>query len=300
MDITLALGGGGAKGNSHIGVLRQLEKEGYRIRAIAGTSYGGLVAAFYAMGCSPDEIEEIFASADQTQFYGHAPNDGPSLIGLAGVTRLLEARMGDMTFADLKLPCILTAVDLQSGREVFLSKGRLVDAILATIAMPGIFPTRHIDGLELVDGGTLDPVPVAPARTLAPRLPVVAVVLTMPMGGPARPWSFPIGKYWIGAILSRLLGKMRYGSVWDVFSRSLDITARAVTQYRLEVDRPDVIIRPQVHDIDTLDIVDVREVAKRGETAVEAAMPQLRNLFTFRNRWRRSMGAYNTIRGAYK
>src|SRR5512138_2023575 len=125
MDITLALGGGGAKGNSHIGVLRQLEKEGFRVRAIAGTSYGGLVAVFYAMGCSPDEIEEIFAAADQTQFYGHAPNDRPSLIGLAGVTRLLEERFGDRTFADLKLPCVLTAVDLQSGREVFLSKGRL-------------------------------------------------------------------------------------------------------------------------------------------------------------------------------
>ncbi|HSB03097.1 MAG TPA: hypothetical protein VLE49_20775, partial [Anaerolineales bacterium] len=63
--------------------------------------------------------------------------------------------------------------------------------------------------------------------------------------------------------------------------------------YRLEVDRPDVIIRPQVYDIDTLDIVDVREVAKKGEAAVEAALPQLRGLFTLRNRWRRSMGVYN-------
>ena len=293
MDITLALGGGGAKGHSHIGVLRQLEKEGFHARAVAGTSFGGLVAVFYAMGCSPDEIEEIFAAADQTQFYGHAPNDGPSLMGLAGVTRILEERIGDLTFADLKLPCVLTAVDLKSGKEILLSKGRLVDAILATIAMPGIFPTRHIDGLELVDGGTLDPVPVAPARMLAPRLPVVAVVLTMPMGIPAQSWSLPFGKYWVGMILSRLLGKMRYASVWDVFSRSLDITSRAVTHYRLEMDQPDVIIRPQVYDIDTLDIVDVHEVAKRGEAAVEAAMPQLRSLFTLRNRWRRSMGAYN-------
>lgn len=293
MDITLALGGGGAKGNSHIGVLRQLEKEGFRVRAVAGTSFGGLVAVFYAMGCSPDEIEEIFAAADQTQFYGHAPNDGPSLMGLAGVTRILEEEIGDLTFADLKLPCVLTAVDLKSGKEILLSTGRLVDAILATIAIPGIFPTRHIGGLELVDGGTLDPVPVAPARMLAPRLPVVAVVLTLPMGVPTQSWSLPFGRYWVGMILSRLLGKMRYGSVWDVFSRSLDITARAVTHYRLEMDRPEVIIRPQVFDIDTLDIVDVHEVAKRGEVAVEAALPQLRSLFTLRNRWRRSMGAYN-------
>lgn len=293
MDITLALGGGGAKGNAHIGVLRQLEKMNFRVKAIAGTSYGGLVAVFYALGYSPDEIEEIFASADQTQFYGHAPNDGPSLVGIAGVTRLLEERIGSRTFADLKIPCVLTAVDLKSGKEVLLSNGRLVDAMLATIAIPGIFPARHIDGLELVDGGTLDPVPVAPARALAPRLPVVAVVLTMPMGVPPQAWNIPFRKYWAGMILSRLLSRMRYDTVWDVFSRSLDITSRAVTQYRLEVDRPDVIIRPQVFDIDTLDVVDVREVAQAGEAAVEAALPQLRGLFTWRNRWRRSRGAYN-------
>jgi NTE family protein len=295
MDITVALGGGGAKGNSHIGALRRLEKEGFRIRAVAGTSYGGLIAALYALGYSPDELEEVFAAADQSRYYGHAPEDGPSLVGLAGVTRLLEEQIGDKTFADLKLPCVLTAVDLKSGNEVLLSKGRLVDAILATIAIPGIFPARYMDGLELVDGGTLDPVPVVAARTLAPRLPVVAVVLTLPMGGPARPWNIPFNRYWAGMLLSRFLSKMRYDTVWDVFSRSLDITSRAMTQYRLEMDRPDVIIRPQVADIDTLDIVDVREMARRGEAAVTAALPQLRSLFTLRNRWRRSRGA----RGVY-
>ena len=293
MDITLALGGGGAKGNSHIGVIRRLEKEGFRIRAVAGTSFGGLVGVMYALGYSADKLEELFAAVDQTQFYGRSPDDGPSLMGLAGVTRLLKETIGDATFDDLKLPCVLTAVDLKSGKEVLLSKGRLVDAILATIAIPGVFPPRYLDGLELVDGGTLDPVPVAPARMLAPRLPVVAVVLTMPMGIPAQSWRLPLQKYWAGRLVSRLLSRMRYDSVWDIFSRSLDITARAVTQYRLEVDRPEVIIRPQVYDIDTLDVVDVHEVVKRGEAAVEAAVPHLRNLFTWRNRWRRSFGVYN-------
>jgi NTE family protein len=293
MDITLALGGGGAKGNAHIGVIRRLEKEGFQIRAVAGTSFGGLVAVFYALGYSADEIEVIFASLDQTQLYGHAPNDGPSLVGLAGVIRFLEKTIGERTFADLKLPCVVTAVDLKGGNEVLLSKGRLMDAILATIALPGIFPPRLIDGLELVDGGTLDPVPVAPARKLAPRLPVVAVVLNIPMGVPTQPWNLPLRNYWAGLILSYVLSKMRYDTVWDVFSRSLDITTRAVTQYRLEVDKPEVIIRPQVLHIDTLDVVDVHEVAKKGEEAVEAVLPQLRNLFTWQTRWRRTIGVYN-------
>ena len=90
MDITLALGGGGAKGHAHVGVIRRLEKEGVRVRGVAGTSFGGLIAVLYALGFTPDTIEDMFASVDQSQFYGHVPNDGPSLLGLAGVTRLFE------------------------------------------------------------------------------------------------------------------------------------------------------------------------------------------------------------------
>ena len=165
--------------------------------------------------------------------------------------------------------------------------------MLATIAMPGIFPVRYIEGLELVDGGMLDPIPVTPARMLAPRLPVVAVVLTTPMSVPPQTWRLPFQKYWIGRVITRLLSRMKYDSVWDIFSRSLDITSRAVSQYRLEMDRPEVVIRPDVYQIDTLDVVDVHEVAKRGEEAVESALPQLRSLFTWQNRWRRSIGVYN-------
>src|SRR4026208_2203608 len=245
MDITLALGGGGAKGNAHIGVIRRLEQEGFRIRAIAGTSFGGLVAVFYALGYTPDEIEEIFAARDQTRLYGHAPNHGPSLLGLAGTATWLEDVIGERTFSDLKLPCILTAADLHSGREVLLSDGSLVDAILSTIALPGILPVRRIGDLELVDGGVLDPVPVAPARSLAPRLPVVAVVLTAPMGGPAQPWTIPIPAY-LPRLVTMRLSRMRYALALDTFMRSLDIIGRAMTHYRLEVDQPDVIIRPRV------------------------------------------------------
>ena len=85
MDISLALGAGGAKGISHIGVLRQREKHGFRVRAIAGTSFGGVVGALYAAGYPMDELEEIFASVDQRHLYGRRPQDDASLYGLAGI-----------------------------------------------------------------------------------------------------------------------------------------------------------------------------------------------------------------------
>ena len=290
MDITLALGGGGVRGSAHIGVIRRLEQEGFRIRGIAGTSFGGIVAIHYAAGYRPDDMEDLFASLDQNQLYGRTPDDGPALMGLAGFVQQLEVSLGDRTFEDLRIPCAVTAVDLKSGSEVVLSSGRLVDAILATTAIPGIFPVRQVGELELVDGGTLDPVPVAPARALGPRLPVVAVSLSIPIGTAARMWSIPMPRY-IPRALIQQFARLRYGRVVDVFMRSLDITSRAVSDYRLEVDKPDVIIRPRVEGIDTLDVVDVREVVKCGEMAVDEILPQLRQKFTWRNRISRALGA---------
>jgi len=289
MNITLALGGGGSKGNSHIGVIRRLQKEGFSIDAVAGTSFGGIVAVFFALGYTPDEIEDLFASLDQKQLYGHGVGEGPSLLGLAGATKWLHETIGDRTFADLKLPCVLTAADLRCGCEVLLHEGSLVDAILATVAIPGIFPAKQIGDTEMVDGGTLDPVPVGPVRSLMPKLPVVAVVLTLPIGVPAETWTVPLPEYIPQAVLERL-GKLRYTQALDVFLRSLDMVTRAVTEYRLQVDKPEIILRPQVTDIDILDRVDVHEVARKGDEAVEAALPELKNLFAWQNRLRRAVG----------
>jgi NTE family protein len=165
----------------------------------------------------------------------------------------------------------------------------LIEAILATIAVPGIFPARHIGEWELVDGGTLDPVPVAPVRALRPNLPVIAVVLSIPMGAPAQTWNIPLPAYLPRTLLDRI-SKMRYSRALDVFSRSLDLVMRAVTEYRLEVDKPEIIVRPQVSEIDTLDLVDVREVVQKGEEAVEAALPEIKNLFAWQSRLRRAIG----------
>jgi len=289
MNITLALGGGGAKGNSHIGVIRRLQKEGYKIEAVAGTSFGGIVSVFYALGYSPDEIEDMFAALDQRRLYGHGSGEGPSLLGLAGATKWLKTVIGDRTFKNLKLPCILTAADLRCGCEVLLSEGSLVDALLATIAIPGIFPAKRMGDLELVDGGALDPVPVAPARSLAPHLPVVAVVLTMPIGVPAQTWTLPVPEY-VPSMLVERLSKLAYTQALDVFLRSLDMVNRAVTEYRLEVDKPELILRPAVTHIDILERIDVHEVAHLGEDAVEAALPELKKLFAWQNRLRRAVG----------
>ncbi|HNK63225.1 MAG TPA: patatin-like phospholipase family protein [Anaerolineales bacterium] len=275
MEISLALGGGGAKGNAHIGVLRRLEREGFKIRSVAGTSYGGLVGIFYAVGYSPDQIQALFESVDQNNLYGRAPQDGPSLLGLAGVRQLLEKELGDKTFKDLRIPCAVTAVDINSGTEILLSEGKLLDAVLATIALPGIFPVQRINGWDLVDGGVLNPVPVSVARGLSPDLPVVAVVLNDPMEKPIRPYTIPVPSILPRPIADRI-NRISLAQSLDVFLRSVDASSRAMAYFRLELDKPEVIIHPNVHDINLLDQVVVANVAQLGEQAVEEVLPQLK------------------------
>jgi len=286
MDITVALGGGGAKGNAHIGVLRVLELEGFRIRAIAGTSFGGIVGCFYAGGFSPDRIQEIFSEVDQTRLYGREAEDGPAFLGLSRVRRWLKQTLGERTFEEARIPCAVTAVDIRTSREVIIKDGPLAHGILCTIALPGIFPSSMRQGLELVDGGLLNPVPVSVARSLAPTLPVVAVTLTAPLGKPPRsvPMPFLDG---LPQPLVQGLSQLRVSQAMDVFMRSIDIGGRQIAELRFQLEKPDVIIRPDVQEIGVLDRVDVANVADLGERAAREKLPELRKATAWPARLRR-------------
>ena len=288
MEITLALGGGGAKGNSHIGVIRRLEKEGYQIRSVAGTSFGGLVAILYASGLTPNEIEEVFTSTDQGSLYVRDSNDGPSLLGLSGVRKLLDSVLGDKTFDDLKIPCAVTAVDTKTGSEVVISEGFLRDGVLATIALPGVFPPHPLNDWELMDGGVLNPVPVSVARMLSPDLPIVAVVLNDPLDNPLRTYSIPVPSILPKQITDRI-HRLHVAQAFDIFMRAVDLSSRAVAHYRLESDAPDIIVRPDVHHLELLDKVVVKDVALLGDAAVEEILPQLKKITSWTGRLNRKL-----------
>lgn len=289
MDVSVALGGGGSKGFTHVGVLRSLQKEGFRIRAAAGTSFGGIVAALFAAGYSPDAIEEIFCRVDQNRLYARGHHDGPSLLGLIGVTKWLDETLGDCTFRDLQLPCALTAVDLAGGRELVMDEGNVRDAVLASISLPGIFPSVHSEEMELVDGGVTNPIPVSAARKLAPGLPVVAVILTRPLGEPARRWKMPMPSLLPRPIAERI-NRTNFAQAMDVYMRAMEVSSRALAQYRLAADAPEVVVRPQVKDIDLLQVIDPHEMALRGEEALQAVLPELKKAVSWRARLKRFIG----------
>ena len=285
MDIAIALGGGGSRGNAHVGVLRRLEEEGFRIRAVAGTSAGGIAAVAYAAGYTPDEMEQIFSHVDQTKLFARLAVEGPGLIGLSAARKVLEEFLGERTFADLKIPCAVVAVDLEAAKEVVIHEGRVVDAILATIAIPGVFPPKEWGEHRLVDGGVLDPVPVSVARALCPGHPVLAVVLSARMEEPRHFSHLPLPLHVPAPIVERFT-HLRFAQAFNIFMDSVDVGQRMITELRLTLDQPDVVIRPEVGEIGLLDRVDVLKVIRLGEKAVDQVLPEIRRSVA----WRKRMG----------
>jgi NTE family protein len=270
VEITLALGGGGVKGYAHLGVIRALERLGFAIKGIAGTSAGGMAAAVYAAGFSPSEILAIVTENQLDGLYGF--RTGPALLRAKGITQALSHFLSEERFEDLIIPCALTAVDLKGMNEVVLGEGRVLDAVLATIAIPGIFPPQEWNDCLLVDGMVLDPVPVRVARSLAPDLGVIAVSLT-PVQERWKEVS-PYGSTSNNPLL-RQVSRLRFAKAFEIYHRCMDMTLHMLSEIRLEVDQPEVVIRPDVGHIAPLENVDVHQVAALGEEAVEAVYPAL-------------------------
>lgn len=288
MVISLALGGGGARGFAHIGILRQLTNSGIKVGAIAGTSAGGIVACLFAAGFSPEKILKIALEVNQNRLYSLPSNEGPALLSLSNVTKILENILGDLTFAKLKIPCAVVAVDLELNQELTLYQGRVVDAILATIAVPGIFPPKEIDGRFLVDGGILNPVPVSAVRKLRPELPVVAAVLSPQMNKPNNSTNIRLPIKVPSGIIKRIT-HLRVTQAFTIFMKSVDLGARLITELRLEFDNPDIVIRPEVADIGLFDMVDIMRVEKLGELAAKSVNSKIKKSFSWTNRIKRRL-----------
>lgn len=275
MEISLALGGGGVRGVAHIGVLRALEKHGFEVKAIAGTSAGGLVGAVYAAGFSTEKIEEAVKELDENRSFDRRSNDQPSLLGLSSVANKLSSLLGDCTFDDLEIPFAATAVSLHSGNEIILHEGKVIDAVMATIAVPGVFPSQEIGGRVLVDGGVLDPLPIRLARWMQPSLPVVAVMLhKVPDDWTPEEIPLPLPIPGPAPIVDRL-AKLRPVQAFKIFTRSIDVASKYLTELTIKLYEPEVIIAPRVGQIGLLQNINIDEMIQEGIAATEETMSQI-------------------------
>lgn len=287
MEISLALGGGGARGLAHIGVLKVLERENIRISAISGTSIGGMIGAIYLAGWSAEDMRQRFMEIDQPKLYGHLKGDEPSLLGLAGATQVLQEMLGDITFAELPIPFAVTAVDIESSQYIEIREGRLLDAVLATVAVPGILPPRRWGDRLLVDGGVANPVPVDLARKLHPGIPVMAVVLSAPQN---QTLTLPVPEIPGVAPVVEYISRLRYAQAFNIFLKSVDVGSKLLSEIKLEKDRPDLIVRPKLGGIGLLDRVNVDQVIKLGEEIAEENLDEIKRISSFGYRIQKLFG----------
>lgn len=183
--IALALGGGAARGWSHIGVLRALDEAGIQIDMIAGTSIGALVGGCYLAG-KLDELEEFARSLTKRKMFGlmDLRLGGNGLLGGLKLTARMQQHMNGLTFADLPKPFVAVAAEIRTGHEIWLSSGSLITAMRASYALPGVFEPITCNKRVLVDGALVNPVPVSVCRAHEQPL-VVAVNLHYDLFGRA-------------------------------------------------------------------------------------------------------------------
>ena len=160
-NVGLVLSGGGARGFAHLGVLQALNEAGIFPDIISGTSAGALAGVLYCDGNSPKQILKLMKTNSRLDYMRPAlPRDG--LLQISGIVKLLELYLKSRKFEDLKIPLVVSVTDLNSGKAVYISKGDLIPAVIASASIPVLFKPVIINKVYYVDGGVVDNLPIKP------------------------------------------------------------------------------------------------------------------------------------------
>jgi NTE family protein len=268
--IGLALGGGGARGIAHIGILKVLERENVPIDFLAGTSIGGIVAAPFAAGFSAQQIEkealQLGSINNLVKLVDWLPTRKGIVQGQA-VYRYLEGILGEnLCFEDLKRELALVAVDLHSGKQIVLRSGPVSEAVRATMAIPGVIAPMKKGDAKLVDGGILNNVPADVAREMGADV-VIAVDVAA-----ARLITDPDSGLNAEDVIRSALVPDFALDMW----RAQAVMMQEIVRLRLGANPPDLLIKPAIPpDVNTFSIGRMSELIRIGEKAAEAVLSEL-------------------------
>lgn len=294
--IGLVLGGGGAAGVAHVGVIRELERLGIRPDVVTGTSMGAIIGGLYAAGYTPDDLERVALeiewgsilndSADRRQEHPlrrdsrleplSVQADLPLGIGTSGVQLdaglvdgvKLTAILAQLTtqvnqiksFDDLSIPFRAVATDLATGEPVILDRGPLVEALRASMSIPALFPPVERDGRLLVDGGVSNNLPIDVARAMGADIVIVSSI------PPAEKKASQLGSF--GASLGQTM------SIF-IHARTRDLLATLGPR--------DILLVPDVGAVGMLDFADAPDTIVEGANTVLREEARLKQLATNRN-----------------
>ncbi len=297
LKIGLALGSGSSRGWSHIGIINELSKLGIAPGIVCGTSVGAMVGAAYVTG----NIEKLETWACSLTKFDVARflDINLSMTGFVNTERfhdfLNENIAGDEdVIEELSKVYAAVSTDLETGREVWLRKGCLIQAVWASMSMPGLFPAIRHDNRWLVDGGLVNPVPVSVCRALGADI-VIAVNLNGDIVGkrfnrPAdKAETEKNGKEGVGGKITELVREYTNLSFFDseddddkqppglldAIAASVNITQDRITRSRLAGEPPDIVFSPKLSDIGLLELYRAEEAIIEGEKCVQRKIPEI-------------------------
>ncbi|MDH5445649.1 MAG: patatin-like phospholipase RssA [Gammaproteobacteria bacterium] len=293
--IGLALGGGAARGWAHFGIIRALREQGIQPDIICGTSIGALVGASYVTNCMED-FEKWVLGLRKRDIAGMLDFTlGGGLIEGDRLMNFLRQDMSiDIPIEQLDIPFAAIATDLETGNEVWFQEGDLLDAVRASISLPGLFTPVCLKHKWLADGALVNPVPVSVCRALGAEQ-VIAVDLNAYIIGksfrkePAKNTqskSSSISEItdnnllkWIKNTLSSVINSDNKPNdepgLFDVMNSAIIIMQDRITRTRMAGDPPDVLLRPNLSDIGMLDFHRAKEAIDKGMACVTRHIPSL-------------------------
>ena len=293
--IGLALGGGSARGWAHIGVLRALNNAGIYPDIIAGTSIGAVVGGCYVAG-ELDALERFARELTRRKVLGFLDFNftGTGIIHGQRLCDVLDERMKGVAIEALSKRFVAVATEIGTGHEIWLSRGRLVDAMRASYALPGIFRPVRIDGRWLFDGALVNPVPVSVCRALGARY-VIAVNVNTDSGRgtvvphmealpyeeqPAQPEANVIARN--GRAVKKLLQRQLFGradngpGISRVMVEAFNIVQDRIARSRLAGDPPDIIIQPRMPAFGLFDFHRAEALIECGITAAKRDLEDIK------------------------
>jgi NTE family protein len=301
--LVLALSGGGAAGIAHIGVLQALEENAIPVRAVVGTSIGAEIGAFLASGMPVEELVRLATAIDWKQtlqlFMPDLPSGG--LVSGRKIMDFLNGRLGARNIEALPIGYAAIAADLDTGELVVLDRGAVVEAVRASIALPGLIAPYRLGNRWLIDGGVLNPVPFDVARERFGG-PVLAVAVHAAARRPMRrraarsrqwprhvrqllrqPWMARARWFesWLRAQLENREQSRAAGSAWTarrVLDQVLRLTQAEIVRLRACSSPPDLMLLPAVGGIGALEFYRGREAIAAGRAAVRENLASIRRL----------------------
>jgi len=286
----IALGSGSSRGWAHIGIIRALAEQGIRPDIVCGTSVGALVGAAHVAG-NLDKLEEWVRSLTrfETASFFELNSSFTGFVNTSRLRKFLERHVAkaDTRIENMAMQYGSVATDLESGREIWFTKGPMLEAVWASISLPGLFPAIRHEGRWLVDGGLVNPVPVSVCRALGADV-VIAVNLNGDIvgkhlaktpkkekkNGMAEAFSNLVKEY-AGSLFSFPEEEDEPPGLFDAIAGSVNIAQERITRSRLAGDPPEILLTPKLSHIGLLEFFRAEEAIEEGTKCVQRAMPEI-------------------------